>query len=177
MVGEKVVVSKEEKNPKRERGPMCLLWRTFQESRFVGPRSRFGFFSSLETTTGEKMVEFFFPIGKSPAEIGKSAREIRISFLDLCIFLEEICISARDLYISGRKIHISSEESSMVGRDLANADEFAASKNISLPKRNKKPASHWLAGCASKIALTLRRVRFPAGLSRAHSWVRRDCRL
>jgi len=32
------------KNPKRERGPLPLLYRPFRENRNVGPRSRFGFF-------------------------------------------------------------------------------------------------------------------------------------
>jgi len=42
----RVVVAYKEKNPKRERGPQRRLWRQFRENRFIGPRSRFGFFSS-----------------------------------------------------------------------------------------------------------------------------------
>jgi len=47
------MVSSKEKNPKRERGPAFLLCPPFHESRDVGPRSRFGFFSLLEDTLRE----------------------------------------------------------------------------------------------------------------------------
>jgi len=38
------MVQRTKKNPKRERGPTFPPWRELRENRYVGPRSRFGFF-------------------------------------------------------------------------------------------------------------------------------------
>jgi len=102
------MVSKEEKNPKRKRGPTSLFSCQSRQSGRSGPRLRFGFFSSLETIMCKhrlssvverkkihiSLEEIHIPAGeihKSPREIPISAREIHISFDDLCISLSDLC--------------------------------------------------------------------------------------
>jgi len=53
-----VVVPKAEKNPKRKRGPTPRLAWNERQSRGVGPRLRFGFFSSLNVAGNRRASHF-----------------------------------------------------------------------------------------------------------------------
>jgi len=112
------------KNPKRERGPKCLVWRQSRENCGVGPRLRFGFSFALEVISeksGGALSEISRLLHESNRKIGISLEEIPIclpeihkSARKICISLADLCISPREIPIFLREIHIFSEDSGHV---------------------------------------------------------------